>query len=534
LEAAALSTSSAAARRRPASALARLVATASPLAAVALIAYVLLALAFQQGGYFPATFRSAGTIAFAGLGVLLVLRVPRIQPSSRALVALALLGLLAIWMGASAAWSPVDGAPREDMQRAMLYVALFGLGLVAANGRAHARLLVWALLGVLFAVAGAGLLSRLAPALLSDHAVQPAIFKVRLSYPLGYWNGFGALAAIGVALALGLAADVRSRAWMRAGAVGAATIMLVALYLSLSRGAWLALFAGLLALLALAPRRGAMLAATAIAGGAAAVAVLVLQSHPLLLDGSLDGAAQGREYLPELAAIVGGAAGLAFVVAVLPIPDRLRSAGRALLVSAAIVAVAVPLAGSLVHGASGESRTGAAIGAARDWVAGGWHDYMQPAQAADARGQSRLLSARGSRSDAYRVALDGWRAAPFIGEGAGSFEPRWLRTRTTTEKLRDAHSIVLGTMAELGLVGLLLLLAFVGAVATAAARARRGRGALRRAQAAAVTAALVVWLVHASIDWDWKMPVLTGAAIVLAATLFEVAGARQRGPAAPG
>lgn len=518
---------------RPGGALGRLTMTAPPVAAVALIACLLLGLAFRQGGYFPPAFTAAGTIALAGLTVLLVVRGGRLRPAPRALVAFALLGLLALWTGVSQAWSPVAGVPRLDMQRGMLYLALFGLGLCAANGRSQARVVVWTLLGVLFVVAGAGLLSRLQPALLSDPAISPPSFKERLNYPLGYWNGFGALAAVGVVLALGLAADVRSRAWLRAGAVGAASVMLVALYLSLSRGAWLALIAGLLVLVALAPRRGAQLVAIGLALAAGCVAVLRLQAHPLLLDGSKDGAAQGGAFTPELAAIVAATVAAAWILAVVPVAERLRSAGRVALVSVALVVIAVPLAGAFVRGASGETRTGAAVGAAGSWVSGQWHDFMEPSVPLAESGQARLLSARGSRSDAYRVALEGFRAAPLLGEGAGSFEPRWMRSRTSTETLRDAHSLVLGTMTELGLVGLLLLLGFLGAVGSAAARCRRGRGALRRSHAAAVIAALLVWLVHACIDWDWEMPILTGSVLVLAATLFELAGSRRPQRARP-
>jgi len=527
LEASVISSRDASAARTRGRTAARRLAGAAPRIAVVLIAYVLLALAFRQGGYFPPAFQSAGTAALAGLGILLAVRRTYAPPSPRALVAFALLGLLAIWMGLSAGWSPVAGTPRLDMQRAMLYVALFGLGLIAADGRAQARLLVWSLLGILVAVTGAGLLSRLQPALLHDDAVSPAFFKERLSYPLGYWNGFGALAAIGTVLALGLAADVRSRSWMRALACTSATVMLVALYLSLSRGAWLALAAGLVVLLALAPRRGALAVTTLLAGIATAVAVLRLQAYPALLDGAQDGAAQGRSFTVELAAILVAVLAAQWALAAVPLADRLRDAGRAALVSVAILVIAVPLAGALVRGSSGESRTAAAVGAARGWVSGQWNDFMEPAVPLAERGQARLLSARGSRSDAYRVALEGWRAAPFAGEGAGSFEPRWLRSRKAQEKLRDAHSLILGTMTELGLVGLLLLLGFLGSVGAAAVRCRSGRGALRRSHAAAVVAAVSVWFVHACIDWDWELPVLTGAAIVLAAMLFEE---RRRAP----
>ncbi|MEA2425022.1 MAG: hypothetical protein QOH13_1432, partial [Thermoleophilaceae bacterium] len=142
---------------------------------------------------------------------------------------------------------------------------------------------------------------------------------------------------------------------------------------------------------------------------------------------------------------------------------------------------------------------------------------------------ARLTSAKGSRSEAYRIALDGFAAQPLIGEGAGSYELRHARERRIDEKVRDAHSLPLQTLSELGIVGMLLLLAFFGAVAAAARRARAGKGAMRPMEAAAVIAACVVWLAHACVDWDWEMPALTGTALVLSATLFQ-RGRRRRSP----
>ena len=94
-------------------------------------------------------------------------------------------------------------------------------------------------------------------------------------------------------------------------------------------------------------------------------------------------------------------------------------------------------------------------------------------------------------------------------------------------KIRDAHSLPLETLSELGAVGMLLLLGFLGSVATAARRSIGGKGVIRPAEAAAVTAAFAVWLAHACVDWDWEMPVLTGTAMVLCAALFA-RGRRRR------
>jgi O-antigen ligase len=75
------------------------------------------------------------------------------------------------------------------------------------------------------------------------------------------------------------------------------------------------------------------------------------------------------------------------------------------------------------------------------------------------------------------------------------------------------------TLAELGVVGLALLLVFVGGVALAAARAMRARPAL----AAGPVAALVVYIVHSPLDWDWQMPALSLVAFVLAGLVLALA-----------
>lgn len=55
-----------------------------------------------------------------------------------------------------------------------------------------------------------------------------------------------------------------------------------------------------------------------------------------------------------------------------------------------------------------------------------------------------------------------------------------------------------------------------------AVRARSTKGSLTSPQAAAVAAGATVWLVHSAIDWDWQLTAVSGAAIVLAATLYPV------------
>jgi O-antigen ligase len=132
----------------------------------------------------------------------------------------------------------------------------------------------------------------------------------------------------------------------------------------------------------------------------------------------------------------------------------------------------------------------------------------------------------------WRVAWRAFKHEPLRGVGAGGWAVWWLRDRPFADAAADAHSLPLQTLAELGLVGLCLLLTFFGGIAFAAVRAMRASPAL----AAGPVGALVVYLIHAPLDWDWQMPAVTLVALVAAGMVLGLAesdpggsGLRARG-----
>jgi len=89
-------------------------------------------------------------------------------------------------------------------------------------------------------------------------------------------------------------------------------------------------------------------------------------------------------------------------------------------------------------------------------------------------------------------------------------------------RVRDAHSLYLETLAELGPFGLALLVVALGTPLVVAAKRRPGP------VTAVATGAYVVFLVHAATDWDWELPALTLCALVCAvAMLLGERGARR-------
>jgi hypothetical protein len=140
---------------------------------------------------------------------------------------------------------------------------------------------------------------------------------------------------------------------------------------------------------------------------------------------------------------------------------------------------------------------------------------------------SRLASGAGNRYDYWRVAAKEFRERPFAGVGAGSYPVGYFRERQTAEDIRQPHSIELQTLAELGLVGGILLGAFIVAVAVglllSARRAATDLGL--RSLVVACAGIFIGWLVHTSGDWLHLLPGLTGIALCAAAVLCCAGGA---------
>ena len=109
----------------------------------------------------------------------------------------------------------------------------------------------------------------------------------------------------------------------------------------------------------------------------------------------------------------------------------------------------------------------------------------------------------------WDVALAEFRGQPLIGSGSGAFAIAWRAQPDKAKPALDAHSLYLETLGELGLVGAAALALFLGSVGLCAA------GLYRRAPPAACgpLAGLLVFAVHAGLDWDWEMPAVTGSRV---------------------
>jgi O-antigen ligase len=469
-------------------------------AVAAVLAAALIAgptvLAFFSGGYFEKPRLIAGLLAWVAVIAAAILArrpFPRDWPGRLALAGLA---ALCAWTALSLLWTPIAGTTEDDLQRVLLYLAYFFAATVLFRTTWVTRLLEPLLAGGALIVTGYALSERLVPDLvdLSESVTAAG----RLEQPLTYWNASGALAAIGVVLCVRMMGDTGRDARLRILAAAATVPLATGVYLSLSRGALAALAAGLTVLVALAPDGRAQLRAVAIAvvtSVPACVAAGTLSGFRAL-EGSL--ATRRAEGLAMLVVLVVLAAVAALLVrretrAARRAAEPLHPRHRAL----ATAGVALLLFGALLGAAALETGT----------------ERPRPDLAAN---PDRLRSLESNRYDYWRVALDTFVDRPIQGLGSGAFVVEWLQHRDVDDPTREPHSLYLGTLAELGLVGFACLAAFLWGVAAAARRLWRANPAV----AAGPMAALVLWAAHAAIDWDWEMPALTMVALALAAAMI--------------
>jgi tetratricopeptide (TPR) repeat protein len=191
-------------------------------------------LGLADGGIAPPAWGWAGlglaAVAVAALAFRLRVRLSRLE-----LAFLGALGLVAAWAALSAAWSRSLPSSVLESQRLLVYAAAAAAFLLAGRRAAAGPLLVGTLAGILVVAA--------ANVLLRDGDAVSAAGSAR---PLADEHALAILLVLGVAIALGLAlAAARPRG--RIAAAVAAGFLVVPLVPLGSRGAWLALAAGLVA-----------------------------------------------------------------------------------------------------------------------------------------------------------------------------------------------------------------------------------------------------------------------------------------------
>lgn len=458
----------------------------------------LLALAASEGGYYPTAWYPAALFLLALLAVTAaVLGVPRRVPAP-ALVALALLAGHAAWSYLSILWAQQQAEAWDGANRATLYAVVFALVALWPFDARGGRLL----LGLYGAgIAGIGIVELLSAGAAEDPLTH--FIDARLSEPTGYQNANAALFTLGLLCCLWMAADRGVPALLRGPFLGGAGLLAALALMGQSRGWFIALPLALIGMVLLVPGRARLLGAMLACGcGLAAVASPVLAVHddfsPDRLDALLSDATE---------AILPMSAALAVVWLIVALADRrlepAAPARRVVGAGVAVVAALAVLAGAVAF----VVELGDPVSRASD----AWDDFKS-GHAESTAGSSRLTSLGTNRYDFWSVAWEMFEERPLAGHGSGNFQQDYLLRGDSGEQPRYPHSLELGVLSQTGLVGAALL---GGAMLAGLAGALRARRAPRETAAVAMAATSVwlYWFLHASVDWFWEFPALTGAAL---------------------
>ncbi len=475
---------------------------------VAVLAVICGWWAWKEGAYFS-TVLLPGVILLCIATVLLAVLAPwrgNLRLSPPAAVGLVALIALAGWTALSAIWSAAPDIAVIDGERVLTYALVFGLGIWLGNllGPRMELSLVPVAAGAGFA----GIATIVA--LFGSNPRDLLEVDGTLDFPLGYRNANVAFFAIALFPAVSLAAN-RALDWRARGvALGIASLAMMIFLLGQSRASLPAMGVAVLVYILLSPYR---LKSICWLGLAIVPALLVVPSAL-----SLYSAANGvfSETVDEMngvawmltvasvASVVLGAFAARFEARLPGIrsadTDSNRVIGRTLIAGGVVLVIGFFIV----------------VGDPVKWVGDRATEFTETGSPDLSSSSSRFSFNVGSvRNDLWRVALDDFADDPLFGDGAGGYQYTYLLKREGgNHYARDAHSVELEQLAELGILGFALIVTAIVAIGLAAFRPRK-LGPAASTLSAAALASGAYWLVHASVDWFWAYPAVTAIVLVL-------------------
>src|SRR3954471_3336274 len=489
-------------------------------AASALLGAGLCAIAFAGGSGFAledVTWVEIGAIAGGGLLVALAILRGRSGRLDGGFTLLAF-GALALLCALSIAWSVAPDRSWQSANLTVSYVAIFAGGMALARVWRTSAAATVVLRGVLLAAAVVvvyALLTRVFPSLIEDEVFA------RLGAPYGYWNALGTTAALAVPPTLWLGSRRSGHQPVSALAYPLLSLLLVALFLSYSRGALIMAGIGTALWIAFVPLRLRSITLLGVSlAGAAPVIVWALAQDAFVKNQVTQPVREavatefGLFLIATAIVTLGIGLAVGFRVARRPprAPARLRMGA-----AAGAVAIVVPLVLFAVLVSSDRGLGGT--------ITKGYESLTSTSKATPG-GPARLLSASSSRGEYWHQAKEVFLDHYWKGSRARTSGVPRRRYRSPTDRTvpQHAHGWLHQTAADLGTAGLLLSIALLASWLVAAGRAV-GLSPWRRLAfdwppervgLVALTLCAFVFGMHSAVDWVWYVPGPTAMALVAA------------------
>jgi O-Antigen ligase len=486
----------------------------------------LVALAFlTSGNSDPGVLASPGyswsEIVMTVIGVAAVVSVVAIGARGRAwgAVTVGLFAAFTAFAALSILWSVQPDWSWYGADQLLSYLAVF----TGASALARVFPERWAAIvgGVavgMVVLSGYSLLAKVFPATLAS-----ANTYGRLQAPFGYWNAIGVSAALGLPACLWAGARRGRGVVVRALSVPAVMLLVAVVVLSYSRSAVLVAVIGAGFWVAFAPLRLRSAVILAVGGlGAVPIVLWALGDHALTSDGiSLSaqdaaGHSFGLVLVVVLVAVTaaGLLAGLAMDRVSVSAPLR-RRIGLVLIVLVAMI----PAAAVVGLAASSRGLTGE--------ISHVW-STLTSSKSVVFDNSSRLTQVGSSRPMYWHQGLEVGDHA--LLKGAGELGYGIARLQYTTEpfKTDQAHSYLIQTFADLGLIGLAITLALAVAWAMASVRPLAPRLVWRalppervaeRQGLLVMAAVTIAFAIQSALDWTWYFPGVSVPVLICAGWL---------------
>jgi O-antigen ligase len=489
------------------------VATGMPLTAASALGFLpavgvlvtWIALMPGAGGFAASDHLVAGLFLF-GLLALAMVRARRMLPArANARAGLLLFAGFVAWNFLSITWSaaPASGWSNSDL---LLVTLLSAWTLSLAPWRSSSATLLF----VAFAVAATTVCAITLISALDAADLTARFTAARYNQPLDYPNTSAAFATVALIPLIVVGARPRLPAWASGLCQAGASLVFGCGLLAQSRGSLVGALVAFVVVLLVVPYRWRIVLRLGFLG-----VVFVVLNHPssAIFDAALGTGHAGpalhhAAHLIWMTTAIGGVYGAALALAERRVGDWPPVRRRARLAGMVAVAIAA-------LGVAGAAATHA--GSIKSTVQDQWQSLRHPGGEyagganADTTSTNRLYNVNPrERYDYWRVAVDGFRAAPLGGMGAGGFAHRYERDRRYEPYSKYPHNLVMSVLGDDGIVGIALMLGLGSALAAGLVRRRRAMSGAERPVVAIAAGVGVYFFAHGQFDWLEAYPVLTG------------------------